>query len=120
MTVFSSVSDLATLANAVTIAFDCETTQLQPQMGKMRLLQFAALDRHPVVLDCWDLDDKDWEKIADFFATKRFWLAHNAVFDVGWLQEHGIYPNGNMDEQIEEMKVFGRTVTGKYPEKGIR
>jgi 1-acyl-sn-glycerol-3-phosphate acyltransferase len=31
-----------------------------------------------------------------------------------------IYPNGNMDEQIEEMKVFGRTVTGKYPEKGIR
>lgn len=96
MTVFSSVSDLATLANAVTIAFDCETTQLQPQMGKMRLLQFAALDRHPVVLDCWDLDDKDWEKIADFFATKRFWLAHNAVFDVGWLQEHGIYPNGSI------------------------
>jgi DNA polymerase I len=94
MTVFSSVSDLATLANAVTVAFDCETTQLQPQAGKMRLLQFAALDRHPVVLDCWDLDDKDWDKVADFFATKRFWLAHNAVFDVAWLQEHGIYPNG--------------------------
>jgi 1-acyl-sn-glycerol-3-phosphate acyltransferase len=31
-----------------------------------------------------------------------------------------IYPNGNMDEQIEEMKEFGRTVTPKYPEKGIR
>jgi 1-acyl-sn-glycerol-3-phosphate acyltransferase len=30
-----------------------------------------------------------------------------------------IYPNGNMNEQIEELKTFGRTVTGKYPEKGI-
>lgn len=31
-----------------------------------------------------------------------------------------IYPNGNMDEQIEELKAFGRTVTAKYPENGIR
>jgi len=31
-----------------------------------------------------------------------------------------IYPNGDMDGQIEEMMAFGRTVTGKYPEKGIQ
>lgn len=31
-----------------------------------------------------------------------------------------IYPNGNMDGQIEAMKEFARTVTPKYPEKGIR
>ncbi|WP_186757846.1 1-acyl-sn-glycerol-3-phosphate acyltransferase [Echinicola salinicaeni] len=31
-----------------------------------------------------------------------------------------IQPNGNMDEQIEEMKAYGRTVTGKYPDQGIR
>ena len=30
-----------------------------------------------------------------------------------------IFLNGNMDEQIEELKDFGRTVTGKHPEKGI-
>jgi hypothetical protein len=30
-----------------------------------------------------------------------------------------LYPDGNMEEQIEELKVFGRTVTAKYPEKGI-
>lgn len=30
-----------------------------------------------------------------------------------------IYPNGDMDGQIEEMKVFGRTVTPKHPEKGV-
>jgi 1-acyl-sn-glycerol-3-phosphate acyltransferase len=31
-----------------------------------------------------------------------------------------IYPNGKMQEQIEEMMAFGRNVTAKYAEKGIR
>ncbi|SHO62512.1 1-acyl-sn-glycerol-3-phosphate acyltransferase [Algoriphagus zhangzhouensis] len=31
-----------------------------------------------------------------------------------------IYPNGDMEGQIEEMMAFGRNVTGKYPEKGIQ
>ena len=31
-----------------------------------------------------------------------------------------INPSGNMDEDIEAMKAFGRTVTAKYPENGIR
>src|SRR5690606_11385321 len=31
-----------------------------------------------------------------------------------------IIPSGNMDEDIEKMTAFGRTVTGKYPENGIR
>lgn len=31
-----------------------------------------------------------------------------------------IIPSGNMDEDIEAMKGFGRTVTAKYPENGIR
>lgn len=31
-----------------------------------------------------------------------------------------IHPNGNMAGQIEEMMAFGRTVTPKYPDQGIR
>ncbi|MCC5939247.1 MAG: 1-acyl-sn-glycerol-3-phosphate acyltransferase [Lunatimonas sp.] len=31
-----------------------------------------------------------------------------------------IMPNGQMDEQIEELKAFGRTITGKHPKQGIR
>jgi 1-acyl-sn-glycerol-3-phosphate acyltransferase len=31
-----------------------------------------------------------------------------------------IIPSGNMDEDIEAMKAFGRTVTAKFPENGIR
>lgn len=31
-----------------------------------------------------------------------------------------VIPNGQMDEQIEELKAFGRTITGKHPNQGIR
>lgn len=31
-----------------------------------------------------------------------------------------IIPSGDMDKDIEEMKAFGRTVTPKHPENGIR
>ena len=48
-----------------------------------------------MVIDCFDLVDKDWDYLIRFFSSmKRHWLAHNAVFDLGWLQEHDIYPNG--------------------------
>lgn len=30
-----------------------------------------------------------------------------------------IYPNGDIDGQIEELKAFGRSVTPKHPEKGV-
>jgi DNA polymerase I-like protein with 3'-5' exonuclease and polymerase domains len=96
MSFIFGVHGLATLATATTVAFDCETLQLQPEIGKLRLLQFAAIDRDPVVIDCFDLDEDGWDKVDEFFAMKRYWIAHNAVFDLGWLQEHGIRPTGTV------------------------
>ena len=54
-------------------------------------------------------------------------LGANVPIVIGYLdyqkKEAGIgpclYPNGDMDGQIEELKAFGRTVVPKYPEKGI-
>ena len=96
MRFLQGIEHLGSLANATTVAFDCETTGLQPKFGGLRLLQLAALDRDPVVIDCWDLEDHHWVDIEEFFAQKRYWLAHNAVFDLGWLQEHEIYPEGKV------------------------
>ena len=90
------IEHLHTLFNATTVAFDCETTGLQPTFGGMRLLQLAALDRLPVVIDCWELEDHHWQDLEEFFSVKRYWLAHNAVFDLGWLQEHELYPKGDV------------------------
>ena len=96
MKYLQGIEHLHTLFNATTVAFDCETTGLQPVYGGLRLLQLAALDRMPVVIDCWDLEDHHWQDLEEFFSLKRYWLAHNAVFDLAWLQEHEIYPEGDV------------------------
>ena len=90
------IEHLHTMFNATTVIFDCETTGLQPVFGGLRLLQLAALDRTPVVIDCWDLTDEDWIDLEEFFSVKRYWIAHNAVFDLGWLQEHELHPEGQV------------------------
>jgi DNA polymerase III epsilon subunit-like protein len=86
------IEHLHTLDDATLVAFDCETTQLQPKMGGMRLLQLGAPGKLPVVLDCFLLDDNDWIEVEEFFSVERTWVAHNAVFELGWLQEHEIIP----------------------------
>ena len=96
MKYLQGIEHLHTLFNATTVAFDCETTGLQPVYGGLRLLQLGALDRMPVVIDCWDLEDHHWQDLEEFFSVKRYWLAHNAVFDLGWLQEHELYPEGDV------------------------
>ena len=95
-TVYYGIKELYRLHTAHSIAFDTETLQLQPEKGKLRLLQLGSYSsRSIVVIDCFDLVDKDWDYLIRFFSSmKRHWLAHNAVFDLGWLQEHDIYPNG--------------------------
>jgi DNA polymerase I-like protein with 3'-5' exonuclease and polymerase domains len=79
------------------IVFDCETTGLRPKFGGLRLLQLASPDVElPVVIDCWAISDDDWIRLEEFFAVERIYVAHNAVFDLGWLQEHEIYPAGKV------------------------
>ena len=94
--VFEGIEHLDKVRNASSICFDTETLQLQPERGKLRLLQLGARDRDTIVLiDCFQLDKIDWADLRWFFShPTRFWLAHNAVFDLGWLQEHNIHPAG--------------------------
>ena len=50
-----------------------------------------------VVIDCFQLDDEDWYNLDRFFNNgERFWVAHNAVFDVAWLQEQGTFIRGKI------------------------
>ena len=64
----------------------------------MRLLQLGSAARKiVVVIDMFELSDLELARLEDFFQNgERFWLAHNAVFDVGWLQAYGIHPRGQL------------------------
>ena len=94
--VYYGISELKRLQTAHSLAFDTETLQLQPEEGKLRLIQLGCFSsRTIVVIDCFELERSDWNYLEEFFSsTNRYWLAHNAVIDLGWLQEHGIYPGG--------------------------
>ena len=94
--VYYGISELKRLQTAHSLAFDTETLQLQPEEGKLRLIQLGSFSsRTIVVIDCFELERSDWNYLEEFFSsTNRYWLAHNAVFDLGWLQEHGIHPEG--------------------------
>jgi len=96
MEILFGIEHLSTLEGAKTVAFDVETTGLQPTFGGLRLLQLCTLGQAPVVIDCFDLTDEDWIDLEEFFEVERTWIAHNAVFDLGWLQEYEIHPAGTI------------------------
>ncbi|WP_291810945.1 DNA polymerase [Limnobacter sp.] len=89
--IYYGVEHLDKLQTATEIAFDTETLQLQPEAGKLRLLQFGSEVRKTIVIvDLFKTDDDEWSKIDTFFENgDRNWIAHNAVFDLGWLQACG-------------------------------
>ena len=96
MPVYKGIEHLDKIATSASVYFDTETLQLQPAHLKMRLLQIGSASTNTVVsIDCFKLSKKDWQKLRNFFHSPvRYWLAHSAVFDLGWLQEYGIYPAG--------------------------
>ena len=89
---------LEKLNTATSISFDCETTGLKPQVGGLRLLQFASAARKiVVVVDLFAATEEELAQLDLFFTNgDRFWLAHNAVFDLGWLQAYGWDPRGEV------------------------
>ena len=48
------------------------------------------------MIDLFDCTPEDYEAIGAFFATERTWVAHNAVFDLSWLQAYGWEPAGTV------------------------
>lgn len=98
MHIFKGIEYLDRLDTSDFIAFDTETLQLQPERAKMRLVQLGSAGNDTVVLiDCFQMSKEDWQTLREFFTKPaRYWMAHNAVFDLGWLQAHDIYPAGHV------------------------
>ena len=112
--VYTGISELKRIRTSTSIAFDTETLQIQPEKGKLRLIQLGCnLTKVIVVIDCFDLTHEDWDTLKQFFhSIDRFWLAHNAVFDLGWLQEHDIYPKGHVKCSFIANRLLYNGITG--------
>ena len=112
--VYTGISELKRIRTSTSIAFDTETLQIQPEKGKLRLIQLGCnLTKSIVVIDCFDLTHEDWDTLKQFFhSIHRFWLAHNAVFDLGWLQEHDIYPKGHVKCSFIANRLLYNGITG--------
>ena len=97
-TTYLGFEHLEKLSTATSLSFDAETTGLKPEVGGLRLLQFGSASRQiVVVVDLFAASEEELAQLDLFFANgNRFWTAHNAVFDLGWLQAYGWHPRGEV------------------------
>ena len=112
--VLHGVEHLHKLTTCTSICFDTETLQLKPESGKLRLLQLGSTARKTVVLiDLFQTDEDGFGEIDRFFSgPERFWLAHNAAFDLGWLHVYGWHPKG----QVRDSMLASRLLTNGMPQ----
>jgi DNA polymerase-1 len=77
------------------LGFDCETTELEPRDGKIRLLQLSG-SKNTYVIDLKGFEGKEpLSKNKDLdplrkvlFAERPIKVAHNAKFDSKWVAHH--------------------------------
>ena len=111
-TTYIGLEHLDKINTATSICFDCETLQLRPEAGKLRLLQLGSTARRAVVvIDLFEEEDALQQLDLFFQNGQRFWLAHNAQFDLGWLQAYGWYPQG----QIRDTMLAAKLLTNGLP-----
>ena len=106
-TTYIGVEHLHYLATCTSICFDCETLQLRPEFGKLRLIQLgSAVRKTIVVIDLFDTDEKGFKALDSFFnGPTRYWMAHNTIFDLGWLRAYGWHPRGQIYDSMLASKL---------------
>ena len=85
----------AFLEGATEVALDLETTGLDPRKDTIRLLSLAAEDATYIV-DCRSVDPAELFPIL----AERTVVAHNALFDLGFLSSLGFEPSKVADTMI--------------------
>lgn len=83
------------LSSEEVLGFDCETTELEPRDGKLRLLQLSSPENTYVIdLKAFEgksplSENKDLDPLRNIlFAEKPIKVAHNAKFDSKWVAHH--------------------------------
>ena len=82
--VFYGIEELHRLSTSSSICFDTETLKLQPEKGKLRLIQLGSYTAKTIVLiDCFDLEEKtllrEFEPCLDELRISMLLLTGRAV-----------------------------------------
>ena len=114
MNLLFGLDNLECLDSAQIIAFDTETTGLIPTYGGLRLLQMTGEGCPVVVVDLWELDEQGLDALREWCAAEsRIWVAHNATFDLGWLQAHRIDLKGEVHCTMMASRLISNGKVGK-------
>jgi DNA polymerase-1 len=85
------------------IALDFETIGLEPERGKLRLVQVTT-KKGTCVHDAWD-PEVDLDRLLALLATKQM-VAHNANFEEAWFRKHGF------EVHLDDTLVMSRVLYG--------
>ena len=81
-------SAVTKLSQQFYIGFDTETTGLDPQQARLRLLQLATADES-FIIDLFNFPAEELQPILDLLAANSpIKIAHNAKFDASFLWHH--------------------------------
>lgn len=99
-----------------TLAFDIETTGLNPRVNKLVAIQFMQEKEEPFIIDCRTLDmNKLGDVIAPLFDGNTLILGHNLKFDTGFLLSNfGIRADRIFDCFIAEKVIYSADETIEY------
>lgn len=103
------------------VAFDIETTQLNPRMGKLISLQFMQAGSEPVIIDARTTDLRELATIlAPLFSGSVLLLGANLKFDAAWMREKfGIRLVRCFDVMLAEKVLYSGEAGKGYSLKAI-
>jgi hypothetical protein len=84
------------LRGAGQVALDLETTRLDPGADRPRLLALDWREAEPALIDCFAADPAP---ALEALAGKEI-VAHNALFDLGFLARTGFVPTGGVQDTM--------------------
>lgn len=100
---------LPAIGQASLFAVDTETTGLDPNMDKLRLIQLAVPSQPVLLIDCHLFLPSGRRLLCDIFSTKAVKVFHNAKFDLQFLMQAGISASHIFDTMLaaQLLRSFG-------------
>ena len=96
---------IALLPTGPILAFDTETTGLDPRHDKLRLVQYLpSKEKTPRIVDVWAGTPDETTALLRLLAEFRL-ITHNSTFDQGWMLVRGIHPKERVYDTMNLTKL---------------